>query len=180
MILDLFIFHFHFSPNISCISFRDFPLVSGTMKYEKRVPTMLIAVKMAKQALTPMYLLRYGYTIVTIKANDQFRVPVNDPARPLMSDENISPTISHGTGLCKLSKWKQIVKFQNWFLTQSQAKMRWWRHKAITRVANQARQWHRCQMLESLNILPKQECKGPWENPRRAKAVDGQFYPTSR
>lgn len=59
-------------------------------------------VKIMKQALMPMNLLKYGYVIVTTKARIQFSVPVIDEANPLTSDENISPTISHGTGLSKL------------------------------------------------------------------------------
>ena len=67
------------------------PFVSGTMKIENKIPKVHKIVKIKKHNDGPINSRIVGYTAVTMKASDQFKVPAIEPANPLTSDENISP-----------------------------------------------------------------------------------------
>ena len=58
------------------------------------IPKVLKKVNIKKHNDGPISSRIVGYTEVTTKARDQFKVPAIEPANPFTSDEKISPKIN--------------------------------------------------------------------------------------
>lgn len=80
------------------MSANDFPLVSGTLKYTKNVPTMLKAAKIQNVGPIPIAPLIDPNDDATMKVRHGFIAPVNEDMMALTSLEYNSLTSNQGIG----------------------------------------------------------------------------------